>query len=98
MIGEREKLLVRQRAGFRCEYCKAPEQVLGYALHVEHIHPTSLGGGDALNNLALSCMPCNRAKSDHTTGRDPKTRREAALFNPRRDSWEMHFEFQREIY
>ena len=87
-----ELAAVRQRADFRCEYCHAPEEVLGYALHVEHIVPRSKGGKDALSNYALACMPCNRAKSDHVSGVDAVTGKSSRLFNPRRDSWRTHFE------
>jgi hypothetical protein len=30
----------------------------------DHIHPKSLGGSDALDNLQTMCYPCNHAKSN----------------------------------
>lgn len=33
-------------------------------LHIDHIVPVSCGGTDDLDNLALACPPCNRAKSN----------------------------------
>ena len=86
---------VRQRAAARCEYCKAPEVVAGYAFHLEHIRPRAKGGSNALTNYALSCASCNQFKSDHTTGTDPRTRRTERLFNPRLDNWSEHFVFSR---
>ncbi len=51
----------------RCVHCRTP---LAVALDgepigdvtIEHIVPRSHGGADDLDNLALSCGPCNHAK------------------------------------
>ncbi len=82
---------VADRAGHKCEYCRAPEQVFNFAFEVEHIHPRSRGGTDALNNLALACESCNLYKSNAVTGIDPTDTREAALFHPRWEQWSNHF-------
>ena len=42
----------------------------GIALHVDHVHPFVLGGGDDIANLATACCWCNwhfggRAKPAH---------------------------------
>lgn len=45
-------------------------------------------------NLALSCLPCNRRKSQATHAVDPSSQVLALvpLFNPRRDVWRVHFD------
>ena len=85
-----------ERAGDRCEYCRAPERVFNFAFEVEHILPHSAGGKDSLDNLALACESCNLYKSDATTGWDEGEGREAPLFHPRQDRWEEHFLIDRE--
>jgi hypothetical protein len=64
---------VAQRARHRCEYCHAPEVLFNFPFEVEHITPTSVGGGDALMNLALACRSCNLHKAARITGIDPLT-------------------------
>src|SRR4051812_6229468 len=96
MVARAARLLVRERAGARCEYCRAPEIITGATYHVEHIVPSSRGGSDAVANLALSCITCNGHKADHITGIDPETGREVPLFDPPADRWERHFRFSRE--
>jgi 5-methylcytosine-specific restriction endonuclease McrA len=97
MPSEKERAFVRDRAGYRCEYCRAPEAVTGYALHIEHIQPVTRGGTDSKDNLALSCMPCNRGKSDHTSALNPASGKEVRLFNPRIDRWADHFRIERGV-
>jgi hypothetical protein len=63
-------------------------------LHVEYILPRSHGGTDRLENLALACIDCNLHKGPNLTGIDPETRRLTELFNPRRQSWDDHFEWR----
>lgn len=95
MVTPAVRELVRERAGRRCEYCRAPEQVTGGRYQIDHIIPTSLGGGDELANLAFGCSGCNLAKSNHMSGLDPETQKQVALFHPRKDRWEEHFVFAR---
>jgi len=83
--------LVAARAGHRCEYCHAPEAVFNFPFEVEHIIPSSLGGGDEDANLALACRSCNVLKSASVTGIDPESQEEVRLYHPRNDSWEVHF-------
>ena len=84
---------VAARAGQRCEYCRAPEQVFNFAFEVEHIHPRSQGGDDAPGNLALACESCNLYKADSVSARDGLTDADVRLFHPRQDLWEEHFLF-----
>jgi len=85
-----------RRAGHRCEYCHAPEIVFNFPFEVEHIIPVSRQGADDDSNRALACRACNLHKSDHLTGEDEASRREERLFNPRRDSWDVHFRVEAE--
>ncbi len=87
---------VAVRAGHRCEYCRAPEEVFNFPLEIEHITPQARGGTDDLANLALACRACNLFKSDAETGRDDVTRTQATLFHPRRDVWEQHLRYDGE--
>lgn len=82
---------VAERAGFRCEYCRAPERVFNFAFQVEHIYPVHLGGQDVLANLALSCESCNLYKGGAITGWDELSQQEVSLFHPRQQVWEEHF-------
>jgi hypothetical protein len=82
---------VSARAGYRCEYCRTPEQAVGYRLEIDHIIPRSAGGADTVDNLALACVQCNRAKGSRTWVRDPRSGRLIPLFNPRLQRWEDHF-------
>ncbi len=86
----RQKRLVEERAGRRCEYCLSPGWLSSQPFNVDHIIPLSKGGKTELNNLALSCG-CNGCKGQRTQALDPKTNRLVSLFNPRRQKWPQHF-------
>lgn len=47
----------------RCVYCGVDA---GQNFHLDHIIPRSRGGSDDLENLALSCAPCNLSKGART--------------------------------
>ena len=83
--------LVQQRASFRCEYCHFPERFAELRFQLDHIRTEQHGGRTALENLAWSCLRCNKHKGPNLSGVDPKTDRAVRLFNPRKDSWEKHF-------
>jgi hypothetical protein len=84
---------VEARAGYRCEYCHAPQSACGYRFHLEHVLPKSQGGSDGIDNRALSCASCNLGKSSKTEGVDPQTGAAVGLFNPRTDAWTDHFQW-----
>jgi 5-methylcytosine-specific restriction endonuclease McrA len=87
---------IADRADHRCEYCRAPEAIFNHPFEVEHIVPTARGGTNNATNLALACRSCNLFKSDRVAGTDPETNQTVALFDPRRDTWEVHFRLARE--
>lgn len=53
-----------RKFGNVCWYCGL-ELELGVEAHIDHILPVSHGGTNEIDNLALSCEFCNRAKLDH---------------------------------
>ncbi len=79
------------RAANRCEYCRMHQSLQGATFHVEHIVPTSAGGSDSVDNLALSCPSRNLGKSNRVRVTDPQTGAEVPLYNPRADRWSDHF-------
>lgn len=56
--GKRFEILSRD--GFSCQYCRASGD--GVELHVDHIHPRSLGGSNDASNLITACKECNLGK------------------------------------
>jgi hypothetical protein len=60
---------------------------------VEHVLPVQHGGTDEESNLAAACAHCNRRKGPNLAGIDPIDGSLAALFNPRTQVWEEHFEW-----
>ncbi len=88
------RLLVRTRAGDRCEYCHLPQYGCSLTHHIEHIVPRQHGGSDDHRNLALACHRCNLRKGPNLTGIDPITGDIVPLFDPRRDVWSDHFHFR----
>jgi len=82
---------VRQRAAVLCEYCHTDEHWQLVPFTLDHILPTSEGGDDTLENLALACFHCNRHKSDKQSVFDADTQNVIPLFNPRRMLWAEHF-------
>lgn len=81
---------VAERAGNRCEYCRAPERVFNFLFEVDHFIPISKGGDDGLENLVLACRSCKAYKAFHQIGLTDEGE-EIPLFNPRKDVWKKHF-------
>jgi hypothetical protein len=78
---------VHERADYCCEYCQTSQEIIGQAMHVEHIDPN---GSDHIENLCLACANCNLSKARATTALDPETTY-VNLFNPRTQIWIEHF-------
>jgi hypothetical protein len=62
-------------------------------LEIEHIRPKSLGGSDNEDNLWLARRLCNGYKGSQIEAVDPHSGQNAALFNPRFQSWSDYFEW-----
>jgi hypothetical protein len=78
---------VRQRAECACEFCSISEIDVGGLLTVDHFHPQSKGGSDALENLIYACINCNQYKQDYWPQNDDALR----LWNPREALFLEHF-------
>jgi hypothetical protein len=61
--------------------------------HIDHIIARQHGGATVLENLAFSCLHCNRHKGPNIAGTDPSTGKLVRLFHPRKDRWKAHFEW-----
>lgn len=83
--------LVQTRARQRCEYCRMHQSLQGATFHIEHVVPSSRGGSDDPDNLALACPRCNLHKSDRIEVADPDSNETVSLFHPRKDRWTEHF-------
>jgi hypothetical protein len=88
--------LVEERAGGACEYCLIQERDTYVGCHVDHIIAEKHGGLTELDNLALACAVCNRAKGTDIASLVPGTQRLVRLFNPRTDRWDDHFRISAE--
>ena len=83
--------LVIERAQGRCEYCLIHQDVSIYSHEIDHIIALKHSGQTIAENLALSCLPCNRHKGSDFATIDPNTGEIIPLFNPRRQVWDEHF-------
>ncbi len=83
---------VRQRAGNRCEYCLLPQNAHVLTFPIDHIIALQHNGSTTLDNLALSCVRCNRHKGPNIAGISPQTGLLTRLFHPRTDRWLAHFQ------
>jgi HNH endonuclease len=84
---------VRERAKHRCEYCRIPASISEFTFPIDHIIAQQHGGETTLENLALSCPHDNYHKGPNLAGIDPVTKKLTRLFNPRRDRWNAHFQW-----
>ena len=83
--------LVIDRAQGRCEYCLLHQNFSIYSPEVDHIIAQKHDGQTIADNLALSCLSCNRHKGTDLSTFDPATGELTLLFNPRSQIWEEHF-------
>lgn len=89
------RLLVADRANYRCEYCHVPELFLATTFHIDHIFSQRHGGKTILENLAFCCPHCNQNKgTDVAMFVDDGLEETIRFFNPRRDNWNDHFEIK----
>lgn len=79
--------LVRERAGFQCEYCGVTEEDSAAELTIDHHQPRSRGGDDSPDNLVYCCHTCNGHKASYW----PRSAGEPLLWNPRAASSAKHF-------
>lgn len=85
---------VRDRAVARCEYCRLPDDAAPVStFHIEHVIAKQHGGLDETANRAWCCQKCNLHKGPNLSGIDPLTDHVVRLFDPRKQSWNRHFEW-----
>ena len=84
---------VARRAGHRCEYCHLPERWTSLPFQVDHVIAEKHDGAASLDNLAYACLDCNSFKGPNIAGRDHEAGETVRLFDPRRDAWSDHFEW-----
>jgi hypothetical protein len=82
---------VWRRAAGRCEYCQMPQSLYHVPFQIDHIIAQKHDGPTELDNLALTCLHCNRYKGPNIAGIDTATQAISRLFHPRRDEWHAHF-------
>ena len=58
---------------------------------IDHLSPEAKGGETVRDNLWLACRRCNEFKGTRTHAIDPLTDEKVPLFNPRWQSWAIHF-------
>ena len=88
----RQRREVLERAGGCCEYCRRSVDVRLARFEIDHIVSLKYGGGDSVDNLCLTCAPCNRYKGAEVAAIDPLTDEATRLFNPRLQKWSEHFQ------
>ena len=79
------------RANGRCEYCLIAIEDTYFGGEIDHIISIKHGGKSKIENLALSCQPCNRGKGTDLGSIVAEDGRLARFFNPRTDDWGEHF-------
>jgi hypothetical protein len=85
---------VTLRGQSRCEYCRLLEVDSYYSHEIDHIYAEKHGGQTELDNLCLACADCNRHKGSNLCSLDSQTGDIVALYHPRNDIWDTHFELQ----
>ncbi len=83
--------LVYERAQGCCEYCLIPDTFVLAAHQIDHIISEKHGGLTEANNLALSCVLCNKHKGSDLASIIPETSQIIPLYHPRQDRWNEHF-------
>jgi 5-methylcytosine-specific restriction endonuclease McrA len=86
--------LVIRRSNEQCEYCRLAQAGQEATFQIDHVIPIASGGQTVVNNLALACVSCSLRKGARLRAVDPQTGHEAFLYNPRRELWSEHFEWQ----
>lgn len=85
------RLTVAEQAGNICEYCLVAEQDSYYRHQIEHIISLKHGGPSEPENLALSCVFCNRNKGSDIASVTADSNKLVRFYNPRTDIWSEHF-------
>jgi hypothetical protein len=94
LVSSEIRLAVAERAGNICEYCLIAVQDSYYRHQIEHIISLKHGGSSRLENLALSCVYCNRNKGSDIASVIAGTHELVRFYNPRIHVWSEHFRLE----
>ncbi len=90
-VSEAQRELVCTRAFFVCEYCLIHEEDSYFSHEIDHIISLKHGGQTQVDNLAYSCITCNRNKGSDIASMLFDPERYVRFYYPRKDSWNDHF-------
>ena len=90
-ISSETRTIVAARAHHVCEYCLIAEADSFFNFQIEHIISRKHGGSSEPENLALSCVFCNRYKGSDIASLIPETNELIQFYNPRTMRWREHF-------
>jgi hypothetical protein len=90
-VNAETRRIVAVRAHHVCEYCLIAEADAFFRFQIEHIISRKHGGNSELENLALSCVFCNRYKGSDIASLNPETNELVRFYNPRTMRWREHF-------
>ena len=93
-IPEKIRRFVALRASHHCEYCHVHQDDSFLAFEIDHIISLKHGGGNEIENLALTCPHCNQHKGSDLTTILENYDDIIVLFNPRKEEWTEHFDTQ----
>ena len=83
--------LVVARADGVCEYCLLHEDDTFFGFEVDHIISEKHDGSTQEDNLAYTCLPCNRNKGSDVASLTPSAGVLVRFYHPRLDHWGVHF-------
>ena len=83
--------LVVARANWLCEYCLIHEADTCLGCQIDHVISEKHGGQTRAENLAYSCVFCNRRKGTDLGSILDNSGNFVRFFNPRSDEWFRHF-------
>jgi len=88
------RIEVINRSGNCCEYCLLSQEDIFFSFEIDHIIAEKHEGATVSENLCLSCPDCNRYKGSDIASIDRETKALTALYNPRTQAWDDHFQLQ----
>jgi hypothetical protein len=96
IFSNQTKIVIANRALYKCEYCLLPEKVSFYNFQIDHIVSLKHGGSNDVENLAYCCPDCNYFKGTDL-GSIINDSALIRFYNPRIDVLNGHFEIMNGI-
>ena len=93
-VSDKYRQEIAQRAQNRCEYCLIHQEDSFYSFEIDHVISIKHGGLTELDNLAYSCLLCNRAKGSDIGSVLLPQMDFVRLFHPRLDQLGDHFQLE----